>query len=504
MAASRSHDAKRSAKPSGGSASEPRPKSGPAIIHPIERFDLVVLGSGPGGQRAAIQAAKLKKSVLVIEKERVGGACLHKATIPSKTLREAALESEGSSDSPWGRMLLRMRGVIEAETTLVAQQLQRNGVVFAEGSGKLVDPHTVEVQSSSGTRRVHGEFIVIATGTSPNRPPHIEFNHTTLLDSDTILGIRHQPKRLAVVGAGVIGCEYTSIFARMGTEVTLINRPEVILRGVDHEIVQALLSHFVDTGIDVRSGCQFEDRPIVRSHKTKKGHRGSVGLVIDGKEQRFDAILWCLGRKGNIAGLGLDSVGISTDERGLIKVNERYQTTVPHIYAVGDVIGLPGLAAASAEQGRLAAAHAFGLPGGKFPSSFPYGIYTIPEISWAGKQEQELVAENIPFVVGRALYTELARGKILGDEHGFLKLLIHRDTRKILGVHVLGTGATELVHIGQIAMGLGASVEFLVNNVFNYPTLAEAYKVAAYNAYNQLCLLETAVSAEKEKTGSRR
>jgi len=445
-------------------------------------YDLVVLGSGPGGQRAAIQAAKLKKKVLVIERDKLGGGSLHGGTIPSKTLREAALSPDCGVVDPIKTVLPKMRSVIHAEGLVMQQQLARNGVEFVTGTGSFASPHEIAIETPEGRRTVQTRFVVIATGTRPYRPSRVPFDQKNIFDSDSILQLDTTPQTLLVVGAGVIGCEYASIFARMGVRVTLVDRRQTLLRSIDAEAVTALEHHFRASGVQVYLGADAEDICAV----TLADGRRVARAQVQGNPQDFDAILYCMGRIGNVESLGLESLGLPFSDRGLMKVNEHYQTALPHVYAVGDVIGAPALAASSAEQGRLAAAHAFGHHTGGFSSSFPFGIYTIPEISCVGQSEEDLSQSARPYVIGRARYRELARGKILGDEHGFLKLLVDRETRKILGIHILGTGATELIHIGQVAMALNADIDFFVSNVFNYPTLAEAYKVAAYNAYNQL------------------
>jgi len=328
---------------------------------------------------------------------------------------------------------------------------------------------------------------VIATGTRPCRPSDLDFDGVTLFDSDTILAIQRQPRTLLVIGAGVIGCEYASICARMGVKVTLIDGRSELLKSMDQEIVVALIRQFEKAGIELRLNTVFHHLACVPS---EFGGRPTTLVELSGpfgtESRVFDAILYCGGRSGNYEALNLTAVGLQPDERGVLKVNRNYQTGVPHIYAVGDIIGSPALAASSAEQGRLAALHAFTGTPAEFPETFPYGIYTIPEVSSVGFQEAQLAKRGIKYVVGKAHYHELARGKMLADDFGFLKLVVHAGTRRIVGVHVIGTSATELVHIGQVAMFFGATIEFFVENVFNYPTLAEAYKVAAYNAYNQL------------------
>lgn len=455
----------------------------PFVHAPLkDTYDLIVLGSGPGGQRAAVQASKLGKQVLVIEKQKLGGACLHLGTIPSKALREMAL-SAGPGTTGLEVVMARTHRVIDEEREIIEQQLTRNKIEYVGGIGSFVDANHVQVANTAGTFKVRGETIVIATGTRPRRPPEIPFDGEVILDSDTLLALKHQPRSLLVLGAGVIGCEYASIFARTGVKVTLVEGRPGILPSIDQELVATLIKQFEASGITVRTGTQF------RNLKRGDGKReASITLIKDGKEEecRFEAVLYCLGRTGNYEDLNLEAVGLKSDDRGSLAVNKNYQTEVPNIYAVGDIIGAPALAASSSEQGRLAVLHALNGTKAEFPDTFPYGIYTIPEISSVGFMESQLAARKIKYVVGKAQYNELARGKMIHDEHGFLKLVVHARTRRVVGIHVIGTSATELVHIGQVAIAFGATVDFFLENVFNYPTLAEAYKVAAFHAVNQL------------------
>jgi NAD(P) transhydrogenase len=453
-------------------------------------YDLVVIGSGPGGQRAAVQAAKLGKTTLVIEKDRMGGSCLHTGTIPSKTLREAALDEAAikTQDADILRAVMsRTREVIENESAVIERQLSRNKVEYVGGLGSLGGSHTVHIRNAAGSFDVKAQFIVIATGTTPRRPTEIPFDSHAVFDSDTILEMSVQPKTMAVIGAGVIGCEYASIYARMGVKVSLIDRKSELLPSIDPEITSALGKQFEKSGIEVCLGADYKEIKVSKGLKRKQAH---LQLLLAGEseftQRQFEAVLVCVGRTGNVEHLNLNSTGIEVNDRGLITVNSNYQTSTPSIYAVGDIIGAPALAASSAEQGRLAVLHAFQNLEVHFPTTFPYGIYTIPEISSVGAQESELKLRGTHYVVGRAHYREIARGKILADETGFLKLLVDRQTARILGVHVIGSGATELVHIGQTAMAFNATIDFFVDNVFNYPTLAEAYKVAALHALNQL------------------
>jgi NAD(P) transhydrogenase len=450
----------------------------------LRDYDLVVLGSGPGGKSAAIQAAKLGKRVLVVEREKMGGACLHRGTIPSKALRESALAlGEGSSLQA---VMARTKRIIEEERLIIEEYLDRNQIEFASGTGSFIDRHHVRIDGPAVCITARAKQVVVAVGTRPRRPPELNFDGVTLFDSDTILEMTTHPRTLLVIGAGVIGCEYASIFARMGTKVTLIeSRPE-LLKSMDREVVAALMQQFEKAGISLLLATDFAN--LQRIEGADGRPRVSVELHGDGSRQTrtFDAALYCLGRVGNHENLNLSAVGLNVDERGLLTVNKNYRTKVDNIYAVGDIIGSPALAASSAEQGRLASLCAFTGKPVEFPETFPYGIYTIPEISSVGAQEHQLAARGVKYVVGRARYAELSRGKMMSDDFGFLKLLVHASTRRIIGIHVIGQGATELVHIGQVAMAFGGTVDFLIENVFNYPTLAEAYKVAAYNANSRL------------------
>jgi NAD(P) transhydrogenase len=457
-----------------------------------DRFDLVVIGSGPGGQRAAVVAAKQGKKTLVIERQLIGGSCLHTGTIPSKSLREAALNPAlGGSIRA---VMQRVHEVIQNESDVITHQLDRNQVEFRLGSASFVDLHHLAIGFGANREVVEAEKIVIATGTRPRRPKDVVFDEGIMFDSDTILGMGGEPKSMLVVGAGVIGCEYASIFAQTGMKVTLIDSRSDLLKFMDADIVQSLLREFKRRKLEVLLNTSYgaieqvsgETQTDSKSEKISPFAR--VELLIDGKSEirEFDAVLFCQGRQGNHESLNLSSIGLSVDDRGLIPVNSNYQTARENVYAVGDIIGSPALAASSYEQGRLAAMHAvLGTPA-MFSETFPFGIYTIPEISSVGPTEEELKLKNVKYVVGTALYRELARGKIIGDVNGFLKLLVHSQTRRIIGVHVIGTGATELIHIGQCAMAFGGTVDFFVDNIFNYPTLAEAYKVAAYSAINLL------------------
>lgn len=456
---------------------------------------MVVLGSGPGGQKAAIAAAKLGRSVAVIEKRNmIGGVCINTGTIPSKTLREAVLYLTGLNQRElYGASYrvkdeitvtdlgMRTQHVIGREIQVIRSQLARNHVTVLQGTGRFLDPHTIGIVHDEGKTeetKITAEKIVIATGTSPARPSTVEFDDRTVIDSDAILHLDRVPETLVVVGAGVIGIEYASMFAALGTKVTVVERRDRMLEFCDLEIVEALKYHLRDLAVTFRFGenvAAVERRP-----------RGALTLLESGKKIPADCVMYSAGRQGKTSELCLDAAGLAADDRGRIKVDENYATEVPHIYAVGDVIGFPALAATSMEQGRLAAQHACGEPGGDLNELPPIGIYTIPEISFVGRSEDELTRDKVPFEVGISRYRELARGQIIGDSYGMLKLLVCSETRRLLGVHVFGTGATELVHIGQTVMGCGGTVDYLVNAVFNYPTLAESYKVAALDAMNKM------------------
>jgi NAD(P) transhydrogenase len=462
-------------------------------------YDLIAIGSGPAGQKAAIQSAKLGARVAVIDKgTMLGGVCINTGTIPSKSLREAVIAVTGADRrSPFqgggtragsatmDDLMRKGRIVIEREADVVAHQLTRNQVDFHRGLATFTDPHTIEVTGEDGdARRITGARFVIATGTHPARPAGIAFDDRTIFDSDTLLGLKRLPRTFVVVGAGVIGIEYASIFAALGSRVTVIEKRSRLLDFCDGQIVEALQYHLRDHGVTFRLG------ESVSSVET--GPEGTLTTLESGKRILADAVLYSAGRSGSTSGLGLDAVGVEVDDRGRIAVNGKYRTAVKHVWAVGDVIGFPSLAATSMEQGRQAACDAFAVESVSVLGELPYGIYTIPEISFVGKTEEELTAAAVPYEVGVSRYRELARGQILGDMHGLLKILVCPNTRNLLGVHVFGTGATELVHVGQAVMSLGGTVDYLVDAVLNYPTLTEAYKVAALDATNKLRTLARA------------
>ncbi|MFP5375341.1 MAG: Si-specific NAD(P)(+) transhydrogenase [Acidimicrobiia bacterium] len=456
-------------------------------------FDLLVVGSGPSGQRAAVAASKLGYRAAVVERSpSPGGVSVHTGTIPSKAMREAVVHLTGLSQRDlYGQsyrvkdeitvqdLLNRTTHVVRKEADIVRDQLARNAVTVVEGTARFVDPHTVAVERRAGEpAQLRADRVVIAVGSRPARPPEVDFDGVTVIDSDGVLALERIPSSLVVVGAGVIGIEYASMFAALRCKVTVVERRERMLEFADVEMVDALRYHLRDLGTVFRFG---EHVTAVERHP-----RQAMAVLGSGKRIPADVVLYSAGRQGATDDLGLDRAGLVPDKQGRLEVDDFYRTAVPHIYAVGDVVGFPALASTSMEQGRIAAHHALGEGAAPLPADVPIGIYTIPELSYVGRTEEELTAESIAYEVGIARYRELARGQLVGDAHGMLKLLVSPDDRRILGVHVFGAGATEIVHIGQAVMGSGGTVDYLVGAVFNYPTLAEAYKVAALDAVNKI------------------
>lgn len=460
-------------------------------------YDLLVIGSGPGGQRAAVAAAKLGRRVAVADRpDMIGGVCINTGTIPSKTMREAVLYLTGLTQRDlYGQsyrlkeeitvadLAARTQHVVGRETDAIRNQLTRNRITLLAGTGRFTDEHTVVVRDVTGRdRAVTADRIVIATGTRPARPASVEFDDRTVVDSDSILNLDKVPRSMVIVGAGVIGVEYASMFAALGTKVTVVEQRERMLEFCDAEVVESLKYHLRDLAVAFRFGetvASVESRP-----------KGTITVLESGKKIPADTVMYSAGRQGLTDELDLGKAGLSADRRGRITVDEHYRTSVPHIYAVGDVIGFPALAATSMEQGRAAAHHACDEPVHPMHHLQPIGIYTIPEISFVGRTEDQLTDDRVPFEVGISRYRELARGQIIGDSHGMLKLLVSPEDRTLLGVHVFGTGATEIIHIGQAVMGCGGTVDYLVDAVFNYPTLAESYKVAALDATNKIRRLD--------------
>ena len=456
-------------------------------------YELLVIGSGPGGQRAAIAAAKLDRRVAVVERpEMLGGVCLNTGTIPSKTLREAILYLTGVDQREiYGQsyrvkdeitiadLTARTTHVVTKENDVVRSQLTRNRVAIIPGTARFTGPNEVEVDDGGGrTRKVSADNVVIASGTKPARPASVAFDEKTIIDSDGIIHLERVPRSMVVAGAGVIGIEYASMFAALGTKVTVVERRMRMLEFCDEEVVEALKYHLRDLAVTFRFG---ETVASVEAHP-----QGAIALLSSGKKIPADTVLYSAGRQGMTEHLNLEAAGLTADPRGRITVDEFFRTSVPHIYAVGDVIGFPALAATSMEQGRLAAHHACGEQTATNAVPQPIGIYSIPEISFVGRTEDQLTEACVPFEVGVSRYRELARGQIVGDSYGMLKLLVSPEDGKLLGVHVFGTGATEIIHIGQAVMGCGGTVDYLVDAVFNYPTLSESYKVAALDATNKM------------------
>lgn len=476
-------------------ASQAAAATGPPPLHD---YDLLVMGSGPGGQRAAIQAAKVGKRVAIVERKTViGGMCINTGTIPSKTLREAVLHLSGYRERniygasytvkkkiTMADLLYRADYVIRNEIDVTSHQLSRNGIEVLPARASFRGPNTVMLDffDGRGQREVSAGKIVIAVGTETARDEHVPFDGERIFTSDDILKLKALPRTLAVVGAGVIGLEYATIFSTLGVRVTLIDKRPRLLDFVDAEIIDALVYQMRQNRVMLRLGEEVEGLALEQG---PTGERVHIKLA-SGKHVVANKVLYSVGRTGATGDLNLAAAGIKPDERGRILVNEKFQTEVPHIYAVGDVIGFPSLASTSMEQGRMAACHAFDVPAHSVAELFPYGIYTIPEISYSGATEQELTKDKVPYEVGRAEYSETARGQILGDDTGMLKLLFNRETLDLLGVHIIGDGATELIHIGQAVIAHQGKVSYFVDHVFNYPTLAECYKVAALNGVNRL------------------
>ena len=457
-------------------------------------YDLVVIGSGPAGQKGAICAAKLRKKVAIIDRQKtIGGVCVHTGTIPSKTLREAVLYLSGLRQrSFYGRgyvvkdriamsdLVFRAQAVMAREIEVIKAQLRRNYVATLDGEARFFDAHTVEIRSDEGTQLVRGQNILIACGTRPAHSDQIPIDGKRIFDSDQVHEVEEIPRDLVVVGAGIIGLEYASMFAALGVKVTLLDQRPVLLDFADREIIESLCFQLRQLGTVFRLG-----EKVVSIGFDQERDRVFAKLE-SGKTVHGQGLLYTVGRQANSDLLSLEKAGLAADERGKLIVNEYFQTSVPHIYAAGDVIGFPALASTSMEQGRLASCHMFGKPGKMPPNLVPYGIYTIPEMSMVGQTEEQLTRDKIPYEVGLARYAELAKGQMLGDEQGLLKLIFHPETLKLLGVHVIGDRAAEIVHIGQVILTTGGTIEYFRDAVFNYPTLAEAYKVAALDGLNKL------------------
>jgi NAD(P) transhydrogenase len=457
-------------------------------------FDLIVIGSGPAGEKAAIEAAKMRKRTAIIEKQSVqGGVCIHTGTIPSKTLRETVLYISGLRQrSVYGlvggikpnvsvrELMYRKDQVIEQELDVIKQNMARYQIEVIQGIGKIVDPHKVMVTSDDGsTAEYSGEIIVISTGTTPHHPEHITFDNRFIYDGESILELDKLPQSMTIIGGGVIGCEYASIFAHIGVKITIVDSRKSLLSFLDNEIVETLMYLMKKYRINLVLGDGDEENYIENNQV--------VTVTKSGRKIVSDRLLYTAGRVGNTFSLGLDEMGIISDKRGLIKVDDHYRTQVPNIYAVGDVIGFPSLASVSMDQGRLAALHAFKKDlNSCINTLLPFGIYTIPEVSMVGETEESLTKGNQEYEVGIARYFELARGQIINDHDGMLKLIFNPKSRRILGVHIVGERATELIHIGQAVMTHGGTIDYFLETVLNYPTLSEAYKVAALDGFTRI------------------
>ena len=459
----------------------------------MQPYDLVVIGSGPGGQRAAIQGAKAGKRVAMIEKQSaIGGVCINTGTIPSKTMREAVLHLSGfysknfyganrgaAATITMADVIFRIQRVVENEVGVTQDQLKRNGVDVLHGTGKFIDAHHLRVENGNGFAEIEGEYVVIATGTKPAKNPKVPINGRNIIDSDQILSMPQIPRTLIVVGGGVIGVEYACMFATLGVRVIIVEKRPRLLEFADTEMVEALSYQMRDHRATMRLNEEVESVEALPDGKV-------AANLVSKKRINADALLYAVGRQGNVERLDLAAAGIEADNRGRIKVDADFRTTQPHIFAVGDVIGFPSLASVSMEQGRIAAARAFGLQVQTDPESYPYGIYTIPQISFIGKTEEQLTDADVPYEVGVAYYREIARGQIAGHTDGRLKILFHRETLELLGVHIFGENAAELLHIGQAVFKLKGKITYFIDTVFNYPTLAECYKTAAFNGLNRL------------------
>jgi len=459
----------------------------------MQAYELIVIGSGPGGQRAAIQAVKAGHRTALIEKQTsVGGVCINTGTIPSKTMREAVLHLSGFYDQSFyganyhskdqvtmADLNFRVQRVIENEVSVIQDQLKRNGVDLIHGVGSFTDPHHIRVESNNGFSDLEGEYIILATGTKPATNPKVPINGRNIINSDQILAMPQVPRTLIVVGGGVIGVEYACMFATLGVRVIIVEKRPRLLEFADTEMVEALSYHMRDSRATMRLNEEVESVEELPDGKV-------AANLVSKKRIIADALLYAVGRGGNVEPLNLPAAGLAADDRGRIKVDADFRTTQPHIFAVGDVIGFPSLASVSMEQGRIAAARAFGLDVKSDPAGYPYGIYTIPQISFIGMTEEQLTDSDVPYEVGVAYYREIARGQISGHVDGRLKLLFHRETLELLGVHIFGEDAAELLHIGQAVLLLKGKITYFKDTVFNYPTLAECYKTAAFNGLNRL------------------
>jgi NAD(P) transhydrogenase len=462
----------------------------------MKHYDLLVIGSGPAGERAAVQAAKLKKRVAIIEKGRqIGGVSLHTGTLPSKTLRETVLHySQLKRRSVYGiqcylrsdisvhELMFRKEQVVQSELDVIEGHLFRNNIEIVYGLASFLDEHTLEVKLPEGNEATYeGDVILIATGTRPSRPTTVPFDDANIYDGESILRLNRIPKSMLVVGGGVIGCEYASIFSNLGIKVTLLDSRQQILSNLDRELVEALQYQMRKNGIILHMNEQVEEIHVEENDKVRV--RCGSGKVL-----YCEKLLYAVGRMGNTDKLNLGAIKLEPTQRGHLEVNDHFQTKIPHIYAVGDVIGYPMLASVGQDQGRIAMCWAFGGPEDHCSMNrvLPYAIYTIPELSIVGETEESLTAQNVPYEIGQAFYREVARGQIINEPDGMIKLLFNRNSLNLLGVHIIGSRASELIHIGQAVLSFGGKVTYFIDTVFNYPTLSEAYKIAALNGINRL------------------
>ena len=463
----------------------------------MNKTDLLVIGSGPAGQRAAIQGVKLGKRVVIVEKKNsVGGVCVNTGTIPSKTLREAVMYLSGIRQRHiYGRsysvkraltfrdLNVRIRYVVGHEIEVARDRLMRTGVEIVHGTASFESPHVVSIACEGSVQRYEADKIIVATGTKPYHSDRVPFNGRTIIDTDTMFheqfDMQRIPRSILIIGGGVIGTEYACMFAALGVDVRLVDRRTELFRFVDHEICEGLTYSMRNERVTLYMGKDFV--------KVEEDADGKVVTTLENQRQiKTDMLMFASGRTGAVEELNLPAAGVNVNERGLITVDAELRTSAKNIYAAGDIIGFPALASTSMEQGRMAACNAFGIPFFCDTGLLPYGIYTIPEISMVGKTEQDLSEEGVPYEIGIARYREVSKGTILGDDSGMLKLIFHQKTGRLLGVHILGEGASELLHIGQAVMAFNGAISYFVDTVFNYPTLAEAYKIAALNGLKRV------------------
>ncbi len=461
-----------------------------------EKYDFIIIGTGPAGLAAAMTTAKAGKSVMVLEKEgSLGGVCVNTGTFPSKTLREAVLHLTGhlkrkvfegdycstdDAEISMEKLKQRLNHVRMEEHAIINAQLERNGIDILRGNASFLSPGVVSVAviGEQDETRLEGERIIIATGSRPRNPPDIPFDHETIVDSKSVLGMHQIPKEMIILGGGVIGSEYATIFAALGVKVTLLDKGERLLKYLDYEITGELMKNFPRGNVNYISSCG--------DFSVEKIDRGARVKLDDGRSFEAECLFFALGREANTKSLAIEKAGIKLNQYRYIEINELYQTSIPHIYAVGDVVGWPSLAATSIVQGRIAALNALRIRRESFPKIFPIGIYTIPEISYVGITEEEARGRGYKITIGTCKYDELPRGQISGEREGLLKMIVHSDTREILGVHILGGGATEVIHIAQMALLHNAKIDLFIENIFNYPTYSEALKIAALSAADQI------------------